>query len=200
MNLTKGEEWLFAKWWGDSDIPQKSEFWQDALKVYSEEVVNVPLPIQHNPQTVRLVLDMLDCPPGECGECCKYDRIPILPHDLERIIENTKFTMEDMKELIVSEDGKGYLRGTNGCPFLKRNRCIIYKYRPDACYLYPIQSPREVYWDNKKTEQMMIRVKCPQSMEVVKKIIFRALREGDRLLLPNLMVIEKYKEESDGSN
>jgi Fe-S-cluster containining protein len=198
-NLTQAEQRLFAKWYGYGDLAQRPEFWQDAYECFSKEEANIPLPIGYNALTVRMVLDMLDC--QKCGNCCRYDRIPVYPHDLERIIEHTQFTMEDMKKIIVSEKGKGYLKGTNGCPFLKKNRCSIYKYRPDACYLFPIQSPKETTAEGKAVRQMIIRIKCPQTMEVAKKVIMRALNEGDRLLLPNLMVIEKsYKEENNGSD
>lgn len=161
------------------------------------------LPVQYNPQTVRYVHELLDCPPGVCGECCHYGLTPITTIDVERIISHTDYTKEDFKEIIIEKEGKAYIGGARegGCPFLKDKACTIYSYRPDACWLFPIQGmSKEVIWSGEKTRQLVIRIRCWPALEVARKIILKALSEGDRMMLPNLMVINKYKEEGNGSN
>ena len=190
--LTREEQSLFSKWYGDADIAQKPEYWEDVLDLYSKAGIDVPLPIGYNPQSVRMVLDTLKCPPGECGLCCHYGRIPVHLHDVERIAENTDFSYKDLTKLITVKDGKNFFEaGERGCPFLKDNKCSIYAFRPDGCYLFPIQSPVEASANGHKVQQMRMRIKCRPALGVARKIILKALGEGNRLLLPNLIIIDR---------
>jgi Fe-S-cluster containining protein len=195
-NLSQAEQFLFSKWNGVKNLADREEFWSDVFDQYSKDATNVILPIAFNPQSVRMALELLDCPPGECGECCRYERIPIFEYDVERIVSNTPYTKKEIYELSTIIDKKVYLNGKDGCPFLKDNRCTIYKCRPDGCYLFPLQSPKDAEVNGKKVQQMTIRIKCRPALWVARKIILRALKEGN-VLLPNLIVIPK-KEVKDG--
>ena len=166
--LTKREQMLFVQYGGNQDLVNNDEFWQAAFDCYSQEIKSVPLPLRYNPLTVRMIHDMLDCPPGECGKCCYYIKIPLKANDIKRITENTSYNDLD-RLIVIDKDGSKYFTGQpDGCPFLKDNTCTIYKYRPDVCYLFPIQSGMfATTSDGQQIQQMYIRVKCPQTMKIV---------------------------------
>lgn len=185
--MTENEERLFAKYYGDFHLEANEDYWKDAFELLQGQ--NIAMPMAYNPQSTRLVLSWLGC--YMCGDCCRYDLLPLFPHDAERIMANSEYDLEFLKQHIKRDKGKSYLICTGGCPFLKDNKCIIYDYRPDACYFYPLQAPDEAVWDGKKVEQMVIRAKCQQSFKLIRKIITRALDEGNRMLLPDLKVINK---------
>ena len=183
--LTSGEQRLFATYWGIKRLEKREEFWEDAYRVFLTEQLNVALPLKYNPVTVRMILDMLDC--GECGDCCRYTKIPITQQDVERIIEHTSYTQKSLKRVVQTKDNELYLSGD--CPFLKDNSCTIYKWRPDTCYLFPIQSSKAVWSvDGEFTQQMFFRIKCRQALAVVRTIFNKAMTPN-RLLLPNLTLI-----------
>jgi len=194
MNRTEQE--LFSKWYG-KDFVNDDAFWDDVFQHYSKDGTNIALPLALNPQSARMAFDMLDCPPGKCGECCRYEKIPLHQYDVERITANTSFIKEEILKFCIVIDKKVYLNGKDDCPFLDNNTCKIYKFRPDGCYLFPLQSPIEAEANGKKIQQMTIRLKCRPALEVARKIILRAL-DDNRVLLPNLTIIEK--EVKDGSD
>lgn len=90
-----------------------------------------------------------------CGNCCK-DGIPIVAeYDIRRIMKATGLPADkiaaffayddldfpkDAPDWIKTENGDrimGLKRKRGQCVFLKKNRCSIYKARPDTCRLYP---------------------------------------------------------------
>ncbi len=189
--LTRGEQKLFSKYWGTQDLEKLDEFWEDAYQVFLSEQINVALPLKYNPTAVRMIHDMLDCPSGKCGDCCRYTDIPINQRDIDRIVANTGYTLEYLMSIIQPKGDEFNLAGKDGCPFLKDNACTIYKWRPDTCYLFPIQSTG-VSWlvDGKPTEQMLFRIKCRISLAIVRNI-FKNAMSPERLLLPNLTLISR---------
>ena len=193
--LTKGEQRLFAKYWGARDLEKNDEFWEDAYQILSEERFRVSLPLRYNPLAMRMVLEKLDCPPGQCGICCKiFDRVLITQLDIERIIENTDFTLEYLKGLIETEGQELYIPRKDSCPFLKDNACTIHRWRPDTCYFWPFQEGKVAYSLNGKiVQQMYCIIMCRPSMEVVRDVITYAMNP-DRLLLPNLTIISNKTE------
>ena len=199
--LTGAEQKLFAKYWGTPELEKSEEFWEDALKEFSKDGTKIHLPIQYNPQTVRLIQEALKCPAGECGKCCQHRPVPINITDIKRIRENTQYTGEYLKEAVIHRDDKAYIRQIDaGCPFLGLNVCTIYKYRPDSCYLFPIVASEKVSVNGKSVQQMIVKILCPQTITVVRNIIEGALESGDKMLLPNLVIIKKEgKNGSDSS-
>ena len=189
--LTGGEQKLFAKYWGVQNLEKLDEFWEDAYQVFLSEQLNVALPLKYNPTAVRMIHDMLGCPPGKCGDCCRYTDIPISQRDIDRIAGSGLYTAEYLKEIIQPKGEEFNLAGKDGCPFLKDNSCAIYKWRPDTCYLFPIQRSG-IPWsvDGETTQQMLFRIKCRQSLAVVRSIISQAM-SPERLLLPNLILISR---------
>jgi len=197
--LTQAEQNLFAKYWGSPELEKSEEFWNDALKEFSRDGTRIHLPIQYNPQTARKVLEDLECPSGECGKCCRQGAVPIFLGDIKRICENTNYTAEYIKEAVIHKGDKAYIRQIDsGCPFLGLNVCTIYKYRPDACYLFPIVASEKIRAGGNMVGQMVVKIPCQQVMAVVRKIITGALESGDKMLLPNLVIINK--EEHNGAN
>jgi len=192
ISLDEGEVKLFAKYWGRNDLVEDEQFWEDVYQYYCRESHDAPLPLMFNPYTVRMALEMLVCPPGECGKCCYYPNTQVSPNDIKRIVENTSYTEEDLEKLITVKDNKmAFDCGKpHGCPFLKRNKCTIHKFRPDACYMFPI-SGKAAMQGNEKVKQMQIRIICKPAMAIARKIITEAVGKGKSLLLPDLTIIPK---------
>ena len=194
LSLDEFEQKLFSKYWGRDDLIQNNEFWRDVYEYYSKEIHDAPLPMVFSPSTLRIVSEMLICPPGQCGKCCYYNHIELNDYDIRRITENTSYTEEDLKKLIVEVDGKMTLDGDpDGCPFLKDNECMIYKFRPDACWMFPF-SGKSMMIGNEKVKQMQIRIKCEPALAVARKVITEVMSKGDKILLPDLTIIPVYKE------
>ena len=193
MNLlTSGEQFLFSKYWGRYDLVEYDEFWDDVFKYYSKEIQNAPLPLEYTPLTVRMVSEMLDCPPSKCGLCCFYKRVKLKNNDILRIIDSKSATEEELAKIIQKDaSGERYMScSPNGCYFLKDNACSIYKNRPDTCYMFPFGND-ECEIDGRKTSQMTIRIRCKPALELTKTLIKKSLATGDKLLLPNLMIIKR---------
>jgi len=193
ISLDEYEVQLFSKYYGKNDLVQDEEFWGDVYGYYSKEYHDAPLPMVFSPSTLRIVREMLDCPPGLCGKCCYYNHIQLNDYDLRRITENTRYTEEDLKKLITEKDDKMTMSGDpDGCPFLKKNRCTIYKFRPDACYMFPF-SGKSMMIGNERVKQMQIRIKCQPALAVARKVITEVMGKGDKILLPDLTVIPKER-------
>jgi len=190
ISLDSGETKLFSRYWGREDLIDDEDFWRDVYDYYSQDIGDAPLPLTYNPNTVRMVLEMLDCRPGVCSKCCHYPNTQLNLNDIRRIVENTRYTQEDLGKLIVTKENKLSLNCKNGCPFLKKHRCTIHEYRPDACFFFPISGKAAMIGDE-KVKQMQIRVICKPALAVARKIITEAISKGKSLLLPDLTIIPK---------
>lgn len=192
VELNSLQSALFSKYWGRNDLVTDEEFWRDVYAYYLEEAIagSAPLPLRFNPYTVRMVREWLNCPPGLCGKCCRYDTVQLNKNDFTRIAENTSYTEEDLKKLTTIKEGMPALNGEQGCPFLKDNTCTIYEFRPDACYMFPFDG-RDAVLDGKPAKQMQIRLICEPALAVARKIITETVSKGKSLLLPDLTIIPK---------
>lgn len=178
MNIfSPGEARLYSKYYGKEFINDE-QYWQDVL-IYLRDV-DIPMPYRYNPITVRIVHEMLECPPGNCGGCCNYKEVPLSHNDITRM-ENASIALP---QILTKDNGTQYFDCSNGCPFLIENSCSIYKYRPDACWLFPVQHSSD-------SDLLHIRVRCQASIAVIRKIVTAAVKENNFLLLPNLICIEK---------
>jgi len=175
--LSPGEARLYSKYYG-MDFIDDDKFWDDVL-IYMKDF-DIPMPMRYNPQTVRLVHEILDCPPGNCGGCCNYQEVPLSRNDIKRL---NKAGIE-LPPVLTKPNGNQYFSCLNGCPFLIENSCSIYSHRPDACWVFPAQ-----HVDG--NDLLHIRVRCPASVRVIREIITSAVKENNFLLLPNLLCIEK---------
>jgi hypothetical protein len=185
--LNVDEQALFAKYWGKE---LGEEFWADINTRYLHSDALIALPVEFNLQNVQKVLSLLNCPPGKCGACCKYEKIQVSEEDIKKIVSNTPYKNLDVKK----DSGGYYLDGSkDGCPFLKDNACTIWAYRPFTCYLYPIQGGRPALLNGQQKNQMMIRLYCPSSIDITRRVISMALENPNSMLLPDLSVINRYK-------
>ena len=175
--MSPGEARLYSKYYG-KDFIGDDKYWDDVL-IYLKDV-DIPMPMKYNPNTVRLVHDMLECPPGNCGGCCDYQEVPLNSNDIRRLM----LSAVKPPEIYTKPDGSQYFSCLNGCPFLVDNTCSIYKYRPDAYWLFPVQHSSD-------NDLLHIRVRCKASVRVIRTIITSAVEENNFLLLPNLLCLEK---------
>lgn len=196
-NLTIAEQELFAKYWGRDDLAHDEEFWAEIRARYLGSKVTLPLPVEYNPKTVRRILDMLKCPPGACGLCCHYPTLHLAEDDIETIVQNTKYSRDDITKLLKSDEQGAYLEcEPGGCPFLKDNVCTVWKYRPNVCYLYPITGGRKAMLAGQELNQMTIRLHCFASIDIVQRVMQLAVTENpNMMLLPDLSVVNKYQGE-----
>lgn len=178
MKLSAGEAKLFGKYYAKEFLTQDG-FWADVLAWLGPEGTNIPLPYSYNPTTVRLVQNLLQCPKGQCSLCCRYPQVPMDEHDIKRLAQ-AGFTLSK-DQMGTREDGVEYIKAVDGCPFLKDNLCLVYAFRPDACWLFPI---------NRDGDGMHLRVKCEPGMAVAKQVLIEAQNSG-LLVLPNLRCVKK---------
>lgn len=194
-DLSQGEQELFAKYWGHTDLLEDDGFWLDVFLHFMATKTRLALPIIFNPYTVRRIHEWLECPPGVCAACCHYPKIRLEQDDIDRIVENNAMSAESLNE-IIEQDGEGkYLPCQPNCTFLENNTCNIYDCRPNGCWLYPIQGFREAFADDKPFQQMIIRIECIATLNVVRKVFREVMKHGDRLLLPDLSLVPINRED-----
>lgn len=193
--LSAAEQQMFAKWRGVEDLHLSDDFWADVLVVYQEK--HVPIPLEYTPQSARRVLDMLECPPGKCGLCCRYGELPVDSFDVQRIVQKTDWTTEGLGALLKAKpDGSVVIPCPSGCPFLEDNRCTIYDARPSVCFFFPLQSPRMAMRNGQAFHQAVLRIKCPSTVNIVRTLMCEALVNGG-ILLPDLSLVAPYKAEEE---
>lgn len=193
-NPSAGEAKLLAKYWNTPGFESDDQFWADVLEYLKD--TNVLLPVENSPENVRMVRGWLDCKAGECGECCRYGITPIVQPDVKRIVDSGTMTVDQLQEVVRTRaDGSMYMRGEpagTDCPLLKDNVCTVYSCRPNACYFFPVQGGVQTKTtDGKPIVQMRYRVKCKESVSVIRKVLTEVIRKGDKMMLPNLVVIPK---------
>jgi Fe-S-cluster containining protein len=99
------------------------------------------LPLQYNPCSVRLFHEFFTC--QKCGQCCHYDKVAMFEEDVRRL-ERYGLPREYVMGLLSFDEGRAYMRTTGGCPFLnEKNECEVYEARPDTCWRYPLQYPKD---------------------------------------------------------
>lgn len=182
-DLTTKEMAMHAKYFGDRELIDNDLFWVECLMAYMDKVV--ALPLIDCAETRRKLTDMLDCPPGGCGLCCRYDRVPMSKEDIGRLA-GTELAVQ-------SVDGQLYLMCKDGCQFLKDEACSVYKKRPDVCMQFPIQTARDGLINGKiPFKQVQYRLKCEPGLKVIRAIMREALAGGEMMILPDLSLIPKF--------
>ncbi len=140
-----------------------------------------------------------DCNNKQFGaiDCCtspfiNYPGFLITLPDINRILKNTCYKIEDFAKIIkvegddLKEDNDNYFKdlgfnnnfiymhGVKKCPFKRREGCIIYKYRPMICRLFPFWFKKSsgdyeiiIEWgDNAKDEKCLICRKYHKSEDI----------------------------------
>lgn len=182
-DLSFAELRQFSKYYGDRDLINNDRFWLDCLALYQDKVV--ALPLVDDVTSRRYLADLLKCPPGKCGVCCRYSQTPLNSRDVLRLAKLGK------NELVIAGDnGTFYLDCSKGCPFLVDNECSIYNDRPDICIQFPAQTCRDAFMENGQPfKQIQYRIKCPASIEVVRQIFKDSIDQGKSILLPDLSLM-----------
>ena len=187
-DLDPQEMIMFAKWHGVVDLVHNEAFWDDCLATYIGK--SITLPYDDTPEERLSVNATVDCPPGTCGQCCRYDdRVAITSEEYRAISSNTKSRLN-----IDTEDGQLYLRLDGDCQFLKDNACTIYDFRPTVCRTFPVLSPREtISPDGTIFRQLQIRLQCPSALSAIKTLLSRACSSGKLMILPDLSIIPTHE-------
>jgi len=180
-DLLPVEAYLFSKYYGNRNLVNDDGFWADVAFLYKEK--NVPLPLIDNPASRRRLHDLFHC--NQCGECCKYDRVPVSDLDIQRLEKS----LHNVRDYIVNDDNVNKMVCTNGCQLLKDNKCSAYPNRPDVCAEFPIQNSRQAQLSNGQPfTQIIYRLKCQPSVDVIRIIMADACSKG-MMLLPDLSLV-----------
>jgi len=113
---------------------------------------------------------------GFCDDCLEPRCCTISKHiilykdDVERL---EKHGCKDFKKLVVRRDGDIIMsiKETEPCMFLKEGRCTIYKFRPYACWRYPMAENEE----NKNI--FLLPLDCQIGFNLIKQQIIDQLKE-----------------------
>jgi len=118
---------------------------QIAPKIKPKSRTHPKRPAIHKLEIVSILLRVsaevagkIDC--TKCANCCKEMGPRLSKRDVGTISQFLGFTPEMVvsKYLKERKDKAGeYLASKIPCPFLKKNRCSIYKVRPKGCKSYP---------------------------------------------------------------
>ena len=155
-------------------------------------------------------------------DCCtspfvNYPGFLITLSDVNRIIKNTKYKIEDFAKIIKIEDKDMtndvenyfkdlgfdnnflYLYGEKKCPFKRKRGCVIYENRPMMCRLFPFWFKKNkngefeiiVEWgENAKEENCLICRKYHKSNDI--KFLLSLIGETKESMLEH---IKKFNEE-----
>jgi Fe-S-cluster containining protein len=179
---------MFAKWYSTPDLVHNQAFWADCLAAYVDK--SVTLPMYDEPAERAAVLKLVECPPGKCGACCRYDRVAINREDYARL---SAFVNRPV-DVLTDGSGKMYLPSAGGCQFLRNNACTVYAVRPAVCAAFPIIQPKDaVSSEGTSLKQLQIKIKCGPALEAVKTIFTRVCASGKLLVLPDLSLIPAYE-------
>ena len=121
------------------------------------------LPLNYNPCSVRKVFEFFTC--QKCGKCCHYDKVDVFEEDVRRL-ERWGLPRDYIMSFVTFEGEKAYLIATGGCPFLVDNECGIYEARPDTCWRYPLQYPKD--------GRIVVRGECQAAKDAI-----QALQESE---------------------
>ncbi len=123
--------------------------------------------------TISYAGDRSPCERHDCRLCCYDTQMPLLPSDIERLVEHTGRAVDDFSH-IDPEDGQRQLSNTEGhCVFLGDHGCTVYEARPVGCRLYPLVHDAD-------TGKAILDDLCPHTRE------FR-IRPKDRVALREIV-------------
>ncbi|MDD5338426.1 MAG: YkgJ family cysteine cluster protein [Dehalococcoidales bacterium] len=189
--LTGQETIMFSKYWNKPDLYKDNLFWLDCYKYYKDQ--NIPLPMEDLPRNRHRLMTMLKCPPGLCGDCCRYDKVHLSQNELNYLKSDTAEEPRIGNEV----DGRIYLDTKGGCQYCVNNSCAVYNHRPFTCETFPIQDPKVAYKaDGGKALQMLYRLKCPPALDVIRAIIHEVCDPGLNMVLPDLTIVPVYRKEA----
>ena len=181
---------MFAKWHGVCDLVNNAHFWQDCMSAYRDKSVTIPL--YDNVAEREKVTQLVKCPPGECGECCRYhNTIAITPLEYTAL----KAAQEQTPDITQDNGGQLYLRVHNGCQYLVNNACSVYAVRPAVCRAFPLVASKEATdLSGAAVKQLQIRLQCQAALDALHTIFSKICSNGKLLLLPDLSLVPAYED------
>jgi Fe-S-cluster containining protein len=189
-NLTAGEQALYSKYYGDRNLVANNEFWDDVLIHLKDKAII--LPMQFDYEHIRTLQEMLNCEPGVCGECCRYDKVFLTEQDINRMQK------AGAKPEIKTEgsDPRGFMSCNGGCAYLKENKCSIYNDRPSVCTTFPVvDQPVQATIGNTPINVIAYVVKCKPAVQVIKMILTGHCLRNNLILLPDLNTVKNTENE-----
>ena len=153
------------------------EFWNSIMTAYKNK--DLPLPLLPNTQTIWKAIKRFKCIEN-CGGCCHYGIVPVTAYDVKRLSDNG---IDLEKTIWSASDGSAHLNASPDCQFLKDNKCTIYNIRPECCFVYPLQLGTK--------EQLRIRIFCKPTLDLARKIVIDAMKEGGKIIFPDLTIIQE---------
>ena len=188
-DLDTQEMKMFAKWHGTLDLVNVASFWCDCMSAYRDK--SVILPLIDTAIEREKVSQLIKCPPGECGECCRHHNTIAISH-LEYI--SLQAVQKQQPNVSQSSNGQLYLCVQNGCQYLVRNVCSVYAVRPSVCKAFPIVAPKDATDVNgTAVKQLQIRLQCQAALDAVHAIFHEVCASGKLLVLPDLSLIPAYE-------
>jgi len=180
---------MFAKWHGMCDLEKDAGFWRDCMSAYRDKSVAIPF---HDTEVEReKVSQLVRCPPGECGECCRYhDTIAISAVEYTLLCAAAK----QRPNVLKNSDGQLYMQVHDGCQYLANNACSVYAVRPSVCKAFPLVAPKEaVGLSGIAVKQLRIRLQCQAALDALRAIFCKVCAQGKLLLLPDLSLVPVYE-------
>ncbi len=82
------------------------------------------------------ITEKIDC--TKCANCCKQIKPVLSLNDIDRLSKSIGLPVQQFKKQFLKKDEDGdYTFNESTCPFLKRNLCSQYDFRPNACRSFP---------------------------------------------------------------
>lgn len=113
------------------------------------------------------ILNFYECPESCGAQCCKKSDIPLMVNDKQRISQKGQGYRSIIKEqtkivqsVVDGEDITNEVFKEKPCPFLNKNRCCIYKFKPIICTLFPFRVVN-------KPKSIVEIVACPMGKNIV---------------------------------
>jgi Fe-S-cluster containining protein len=173
MNIPK-------KWENANILSMSNSEIEDMIEDMSRSNRSVNLPFPFIPDICAEFIRKFHC--KNCGKCCigGADGVFILPDDIQRLSSGMGLSERQfINQFTIVNNGNYFLPFP--CPFhdSKLHSCIIYKYRPLKCRLFPffpsshITIPQNQSPFKKEANVISINVMCPEG----KTIAFQSLKE-----------------------
>jgi len=180
---------MFAKWHGVCDLVGNDCFWMDCMSAYRDK--SVTLPLYDTTAGREEIAQLVKCPPGECGECCRYhETIAINDPEYKALCAVAK----QRPSVLRGSDGQVYLRVHDGCQYLVDNACSIYAVRPSVCKAFPLVASKDaVDLNGAHVKQLQIRLQCQAALDAIRAVFCKVCEKGKVLLLPDLSIIPTYE-------
>jgi len=105
----------------------------------------------------------IDC--TSCGKCCQVLQPPFTALDIQQL-EEVKSSLIDL--LVLDPSNQQHYLKQSPCHFLCKNKCTVYKNRPQACADYPhLHQPHFKYRFNSVMENYEV---CPIVYHTVERL------------------------------